>query len=88
MRTLRRRTEGLMVRELDQELLVLDTESDQIHQLNETAAFIWRCCGDVPSVEAISRLLAEEYSVEIGTANKDVDQALCKFRELRLIVES
>jgi hypothetical protein len=38
------RTEGLVIRELDDETLVYDTERDEAHCLNQTAALVWESC--------------------------------------------
>jgi hypothetical protein len=38
------RTHGLIVEELDGELLILDTETDQAHCLDADAAAVWRAC--------------------------------------------
>jgi hypothetical protein len=33
-----------MEREVDGEIILLDTESNLVHQLNKTASLIWRKC--------------------------------------------
>jgi coenzyme PQQ synthesis protein D (PqqD) len=38
------RSDGLIVQELDGELLVYDLERHRAHRLSETAAFVWRRC--------------------------------------------
>jgi len=38
------RTNNLVIRELDDETLVYDTERDEAHCLNHTAALVWRRC--------------------------------------------
>ena len=68
MASLRRRFEGVMVREVDDGVLLLDTESNQIHQLNQTAKFIWNACDEAVSVEQITTLLAEQFNVETNVA--------------------
>lgn len=85
MSNLRRRVSGVMVREVDGEVLLLDTESDQIHQLNRTASFIWRSLDDAGSVEEIASGLAKEFDVEEDTALKDVAKTLDRLRALRLV---
>lgn len=84
---LRRRLSGVMVRQVGEELVVLDTESNQIHQLNRTALFIWQKCDEIRSSEGIAKLLATEYDISYGVAEVDVIQTLLRFRELNLIVE-
>ena len=64
MSSLCRRVNGLMEREVDGEVLLLDTESNLIHQLNRTASFIWRKCQEGVSAGEIARLVAENFDVE------------------------
>jgi hypothetical protein len=77
-----------MVREVVGDILVLDIESGRIHQLNETAGFIWRNCEEEPSVERLAELLASAYEVGQDTAVRDVSETLRLLRELNLVVEA
>ncbi len=76
-----------MVRHLNQEVLLLDTVSNQIHQLNQTAGFIWQRCDEARSSEEMARRLAAEYEISYDEAIRDVVQTLEKLRGLNLIVE-
>jgi Coenzyme PQQ synthesis protein D (PqqD) len=87
MASLRRRLEAVSFREVDEELLVLDTEFDRIHQLNRTAYFIYRNCEEVSSAEELASLLASQYDVRQDIAQQDVDDTLSKLRAANLIVE-
>jgi hypothetical protein len=40
----RSRTDNLVIRELDDETLVYDTERSEAHCLNQTAALVWKQC--------------------------------------------
>jgi hypothetical protein len=64
MTKLRRRLKAVMAREVDDGVLLLDTESDRIHQLNQTASFIWSRCDEVASAEEIAVLLAKEFGID------------------------
>jgi hypothetical protein len=77
-----------MIRQVVGDILLLDNESGQVHQLNETAGFIWRTCEDVPSVDGIAELLAKEFDVRHDIALKDVAETLSKLRALNLVVET
>jgi hypothetical protein len=83
---LRWRVSGLMVREVDGEVLLLDTESDQIHQLNRTASLIWRKCAEAASADEIATLLAREFDVEGDIALRDVTETLSRLRALNVLV--
>ncbi len=53
----RTRTDNLVIRELDDETLVYDTERDEAHCLNQTAALVWKHCdGKTTAREAVRSL--------------------------------
>ena len=59
------RKEGLIIKEMPDELLVYDLEDDRAHCLNQTAAFVWqRCDGRTPPRE-IARLLGRDVNAKI-----------------------
>ena len=58
------RRDGLVVRELPDELLIYDTETHEAHCLNETAAFVWKQCDG----ETASRRSPAVLSAATGTA--------------------
>jgi len=59
------RTEQLIVKEVDDEVLVYDLKTDQAHCLNKTAALIWRYCDGASSVNDLRRMLQTELNVQI-----------------------
>jgi hypothetical protein len=77
-----------MVREVDNEVLLLDTESDRIHQLNGTASFIWRRCDEAGSPEEIAALVASEFDVDKDVALRDVIETLARLCALNLLTEA
>ena len=82
------KTEGTVIsREIDDELLVLDTESDRIHQLNRTASIIWRLCDASTSTDTIVSTLTEAFDVPRKTAERDVAATLQQLQDLKLIVD-
>ena len=54
------RTEQLIVKEVDDEILVYDLASDQAHCLNDTAAQVWKNCDGEKSVPEISASLSKD----------------------------
>ena len=58
------------VREMGDELVILDTRSNQIHQLNKTAAFVWKEARIGANPEAISTGLFAEFDVENLSQNR------------------
>jgi hypothetical protein len=87
MKKLRRRVGPVMVREVESDLLLLDTESDRIHQLNTTAGFIWRQCDGDQSPDEIAEMLVAEFAVDSQVAVQDVVDTLGKLQALNLVVE-
>src|SRR5690242_7550808 len=59
------RRDGLVLRELPDELLVYDTETHEAHCLNETAAFVWKQCDGTASVSEIGDRLRATFDTEM-----------------------
>ena len=59
------RTNKLIIKELADETLVYDLESDKAHCLNQTAARVWKNCDGQRSVAELSALLAEETNAAV-----------------------
>jgi hypothetical protein len=79
----RARQASLIVKEVDDETLVYDLETDKAHCLNDTAARIWKRCDGRTTVREISARLGAELNIKV---DEDVvwlalDQ-LAKFRLL------
>ena len=53
------RREGLVIRELADEVLVYDLDRDRAHCLNQTAAFVWQRCDGRTSTVEIARALGK-----------------------------
>jgi hypothetical protein len=77
--------DDLMARRVQDELLLLDMKSERIHQLNETASFIWDMWNQVPDTKEIARLLAQKFDVAEDIALSDVTGIVAKLRELELL---
>ena len=54
------RTNGLVVQEIPDEVLVYDLESDKAHCLNRTAALVWKACDGKRSVSEIAGMVGAE----------------------------
>jgi len=81
-----KRRDGLILRKVQQDLLLLDTEFNQIHQLNETASFIWENWEQVPDPIGIARLLAQKFDVDEQMVLNDVSAIVGRLQELNLLV--
>src|SRR5438309_598517 len=51
------RQNGLIVKELDDELIIYDQRSKRAHNLNAEAAFVWHHCDGLTSVEEMAERL-------------------------------
>jgi coenzyme PQQ synthesis protein D (PqqD)/uncharacterized protein UPF0506 len=61
----RARRDGIVLRELPDELLLYDTETHEAHCLNETAAFVWKQCDGSASVSEIGDRLRATFDAEM-----------------------
>jgi hypothetical protein len=63
----RSRTDNLVIRELDDETLVYDTERDEAHCLNQTAALVWAQCDGKTTAQQAARLLQSKLELSVDT---------------------
>jgi len=75
----------LTVQHVGDESLVLDLQSGQIHQLNATAAWILGQCTGDRSVDSISADFAEHFSLDAGTAARDVAAAVEQLHQIGVV---
>lgn len=85
MRPFKRR-DGIILRRIQNELVLLDMQFQQIHQLNETATFIWDFWEQSADEAVIAKLLAHNFDVEEHIAMKDVSVIVGRLRKLNLLV--
>src|SRR6266850_1668301 len=81
----RAREAGLVVRELEEETLIYDVDTDRAHCLNQTAALIWKHCDGTSSVTQICKLLSQTMATTID--EKVVWYALEQFNKDGLLEE-
>lgn len=60
----RARTEGLVIQELPDEVLVYDRDRDKAHCLNQTAALVWKYCDGKTTVTNIAKRLELDLKTE------------------------
>jgi hypothetical protein len=76
---------GITAQEMGDELLLLDTLSDRVHQLNRTASFIYKLCAKPITEEGIADALVQEFDVAKDVALVDAARALQTLKEQSLI---
>ncbi|MGI8919893.1 MAG: PqqD family protein [Pyrinomonadaceae bacterium] len=59
----RARKAGLVVKGLNEEVLVYDLERDRAHSLNQSAAFVWKQCNGRRTVSEVAQAMSKEFKV-------------------------
>ena len=80
-----KRRSDVRVRVVDGEMVVLDRQGGLIHQLNQTASFIWDRCDGKSTVADITNQLAEAFDVDPKTSLKDIAAIVGQFQKLNLV---
>jgi hypothetical protein len=83
-----KRRADVNVRSVDGEVVVLDRQSDLIHQLNPTASYIWNRCDGQASVAEIANQLATTFEIDVNTAVQDVATTVMQLHSLGLLQSS
>jgi Coenzyme PQQ synthesis protein D (PqqD) len=81
-----KRQDGLIIRELDNEILIYDTENNKAHCLNQTAALVWKQCDGNTTTEEMSRVISRELGTEIN--ERVVWFAIKQFNQDHLLEET
>ena len=82
-----RRRDGIAVRNVEHEVLLLDAAANRIHQLNRTARLVWDECVVPRSVDEISAAMMELFDVSPELAVRDIVGTLEQLRSLKLVQE-
>ncbi len=70
---------------LDDELVLYDGTSQQVHVLNHSAAAIWRLCDGTRTPAAIARAVAQQYGISVRLVQQDVYALLERFVQAGLV---
>jgi hypothetical protein len=84
VRVPRRRTDVLAER-LDDEGILVDPDSGQIHRLNETSLAVWNACDGSAWTREVARGMTEQYEVSFEDALDYVEQLLAWMAESNLV---
>ncbi|VAW59544.1 hypothetical protein MNBD_GAMMA11-2923 [hydrothermal vent metagenome] len=76
---------GIISQLVDGEMLILNNQGAEVHQLNEVASLIWSNCDGSHSVENITQIVFQQYSVSQTQAAKDVAEAISRLNEKGLL---
>ena len=79
--------DGLNIRSVDEEMVIMDKSSGDIHQLNPTASFIWSLCDGKMTREMVIEAVTEHYGITNTEAEKDVGHIITELKKLNLLTE-
>jgi coenzyme PQQ biosynthesis protein PqqD len=79
------RNPQLAWREIDGEIVIISPEDSQVHELNETAALVWKSADGARTVEEIVAQIAAEYDVTHESAKQDVVELIAQLCEKQLL---
>jgi PqqD family protein of HPr-rel-A system len=80
-----KRDPGLPYQKLDEETIVVDPRSREVHLLNETAARIWELLASPCSLDELTAALDEEYEAPVAELRAGVEEVLGGFRDKGLL---
>ena len=63
------RSEDLLVRNLADEVLILDQKTERAHSLNQIAGLVWKHCDGETSVEEIAQLIESLHGIAANEAS-------------------
>jgi hypothetical protein len=80
------RHENIVVKDLENEVLIYDLTSHKAYTLNETSAIVWNLCDGKTSVPQITQQLAKQLNMPVG--EEIVWLALDSFKKENLLTDS
>lgn len=81
------RNPQLAWREIDGEIVIISPEDSQVHELNETAALVWKLADGAQTVEEIAAEIAAEFDVSSESAQRDVAELITQLAERQLLTD-
>ncbi len=73
------------IEELDDGCILYDTEKDEVHSLNSTAASIWICCDGKHSVKEIADVVEKCFKSESKSVTRDIIKTIEDFSKRELL---
>ena len=80
------RSESITSRDVEDEMLLVDTQNMQVHQLNRTASLVWEKCDGMHTVGDIIASVISEYDVKPEVAKQEVVSLIAQLQDLKLIM--
>jgi hypothetical protein len=82
------RNPHLAWRQIEGEIVIISPEDSQVHELNETAAFVWMHADGTSSVEEIADALTTEFEVAREAARADISELVGQLAGKRLFLSA
>ena len=79
----RARRDGLLSKDVGDELVVYDQSNQEVHRLNRAAAVVWKHCDGVTSREELAAIVESDMQVNCG--RDFVDEALARLEDAKLL---
>lgn len=83
-----RRDARLPYQEIQGRAVVIVPARREMHELDETATFLWSALAEERSVAELAQALCEDFEVDPETARKDVREFVAALEERGLVVRS
>ncbi|ODS31718.1 MAG: hypothetical protein SCARUB_03154 [Candidatus Scalindua rubra] len=77
--------EGVKLEELDDGCVLYDTEKDEVHSLNITAASVWACCDGKHTIKEIADVIEKCFKQESKVVLQDIIKIIQEFSKKELI---
>ena len=81
-------TDRLTEAEIDDEIVVMRTDTGEFYSLTGTAAAIWRLIDGTRDRAAVSDALSQEYNGAEASLFREVDDFITELKELGLVTDS
>lgn len=80
-----KRRADVTTRDVNGETLILDRKHEEVHQLNNTASYVWQRCDGKTSVAEIARSMAHDFCIQPADVEADVAVLIDQLSVLRLL---
>ena len=82
-----KRDPGLPFQKLEEETIVVDPRTREVHLLNDTAARVWELLASATTLDDLAETLAEEYEATPEAVRAGVEELLGGLRDKGLLVD-
>ena len=82
-----KRDPGLPFQKLEEETIVVDPRTREVHLLNDTAARVWELLASSATLDELTETLAEEYDATPEAVREGVEELLAGLRDKGLLID-